>query len=67
MQPSAGAHGELTGMMVIKKYFEVNGENRTKVIIPDSAMVLTLQVPTACGFDIVPVKQMKEDRLILKH
>ena len=39
LQPAAGAHGELTGMMVIKKYFEVKGDNRKKVIIPDSAHV----------------------------
>ena len=31
LQPAAGAHGELTGMMVIKKYFEVKGENRKKI------------------------------------
>ena len=37
LQPSAGAHGEMTGMMIIKKYFETIGETRTKVIIPDSA------------------------------
>lgn len=56
LQPSAGAHGELTGMMVIKKYFEVNGENRTKVIIPDSAHGTNPASAHACGFDIVPVK-----------
>lgn len=56
LQPSAGAHGELTGMMVIKKYFEVNGENRTKVIIPDSAHGTNPASANACGFDIVPVK-----------
>ena len=40
LQAAAGAHGELTGMMVIKKYFETKGElNRTKVI-----MVQILQV-----------------------
>lgn len=31
LQPAAGAHGELTGMMVIKKYFEVKGDNRKKL------------------------------------
>ena len=35
LQPAAGAHGELTGMMVIKKYFETKGENRKKVLVPD--------------------------------
>ena len=33
LQPSAGAHGEMTGMMIIKKYFDTIGEKRTKVII----------------------------------
>lgn len=31
LQPAAGAHGELTGMMIIKKYFEVKGDNRKKL------------------------------------
>jgi glycine dehydrogenase subunit 2 len=31
LQPSAGAHGEMTGMMIIKKYFDTIGEKRTKV------------------------------------
>ena len=34
LQPSAGAHGEMTGMMIIKKYFDTIGEQRKKVIIP---------------------------------
>jgi glycine dehydrogenase subunit 2 len=38
LQPSAGAHGEITGLMVIKKYHETNGEGqRNIVLIPDSA------------------------------
>src|SRR5699024_1995703 len=38
LQPAAGAHGELTGLMLIKAYHENRGENqRTKIIIPDSA------------------------------
>ena len=57
LQPSAGAHGELTGMMVIKKYFEDKGElNRTKVIIPDSAHGTNPASAKMCGFDIVEVK-----------
>ena len=57
LQPAAGAHGELTGMMVIKKYFEVKGEtNRTKVIIPDSAHGTNPASAKMCGFDIVEVK-----------
>ena len=57
LQPSAGAHGELTGMMVIKKYFEVNGQTyRTKVIVPDSAHGTNPASAKMCGFDIVEVK-----------
>ena len=38
LQPSAGAHGELTGLMMIRKYHETRGDlKRNKVIVPDSA------------------------------
>lgn len=57
LQPAAGAHGELTGMMIIKKYFETKGElNRTKVIIPDSAHGTNPASAMMCGFEIVQVK-----------
>ena len=56
LQPAAGAHGELTGMMIIKKYFESRGENRSKVIIPDSAHGTNPASAHLCGFDIIPVK-----------
>ena len=55
LQPAAGAHGELTGMMVIKKYFETIGDNRKKVIIPDSAHGTNPASAHMCGFEIVPV------------
>lgn len=57
LQPAAGAHGELTGMMIVKKYFEVRGEKqRTKVIIPDSAHGTNPASAAMCGFEIVEVK-----------
>lgn len=56
LQPSAGAHGELTGMMIIKKYFDVNGDRRKKVIIPDSAHGTNPASAKMCGFDIVEIK-----------
>ena len=57
LQPAAGAHGELTGMMIIKKYFETKGENnRKKVIVPDSAHGTNPASAKMCGFDIVEVK-----------
>ena len=56
LQPAAGAHGELTGMMIIKKYFEVKGETRKKVIVPDSAHGTNPASAALCGFEILPVK-----------
>ena len=56
LQPSAGAHGEMTGMMIIKKYFDSIGENRTKVIIPDSAHGTNPASAKMAGFDVVEIK-----------
>lgn len=57
LQPAAGAHGELTGMMIVKKYFEsINETQRTKVIIPDSAHGTNPASAKMCGFDIIEVK-----------
>ena len=56
LQPAAGAHGELTGMMIIKKYFESIGETRTKVIIPDSGHGTNPASAMMCGYQVVQVK-----------
>ena len=55
LQPAAGAHGEFSGMMVVKKYFETKGENRKKVIIPDSAHGTNPASAHMAGFEIVQV------------
>lgn len=67
LQPAAGAHGELTGMMVIKKYFEVKGDNRKKVIIPDSAHGTNPASAHLCGFDIVPVKSNEKGQVDIEE
>lgn len=56
LQPAAGAHGEFAGMLIVKKYFENKGENRTKVIIPDSAHGTNPASARMCGFDILEVR-----------
>ena len=56
LQPAAGAHGELCGMMIVKKYFETIGENRKNVIIPDSAHGTNPASAAMCGFNIIEVK-----------
>ena len=63
LQPAAGAHGELTGMMIIKKYFE--GKNRTKVIIPDSAHGTNPASAKMCGFDIIEIKSNEKGQVDL--
>ncbi len=49
--PAAGAHGELAGVMVIKKYFEKKGEKRRVILIPDSAHGTNPASVAMCGFE----------------
>jgi len=60
LQPAAGAHGELTGLMIIKKYHEMRGDTRRKkVIVPDSAHGTNPASATSVGYDIVEIKSDK--------
>lgn len=57
LQPAAGAHGELTGLMIIKAYHKNKGdEKRTKIVVPDSAHGTNPASAAVAGFDIVEVK-----------
>ena len=57
LQPSAGAHGEFTGLMIIRKYHETRGDlKRTKVIVPDSAHGTNPASANMAGFDIIEVQ-----------
>jgi len=56
MQPAAGAHGELTGIKLIRAYHRHRGQNRTKVIVPDSAHGTNPATAAVCGLDIVEIK-----------
>ena len=64
LQPSAGAHGEMTGMMIIKKYFDSIGEtNRIKVIIPDSAHGTNPASAKMAGFECVEIKSNEKGQV----
>lgn len=63
LQPAAGAHGEFSGMMVVKRYFELKGENRRKIIIPDSAHGTNPASAHMAGFDIVQVKSNEKGQV----
>jgi glycine dehydrogenase subunit 2 len=61
LKPFAGAHGELTGLMVIKGYHEHRGDmERRLVIVPDSAHGTNPASAAVCGLDIIEVKSLSD-------
>ena len=55
--PCAGAHGELTGLMIMRQYHMAKGDlKRTKVIVPDSAHGTNPASAAVCGLEVVEVK-----------
>ena len=57
LQPAAGAHGELTGIKVIRAYHENRGDfKRTKVIVPDSAHGTNPSTAVMAGYEIIEIK-----------
>jgi len=61
LNPCAGAHGELTGLMVIRSYHLSRGDQqRTKVIIPDSAHGTNPASAAVCGLEVVEVKSLAD-------
>ena len=55
-QPAAGAHGELTGVMLIKKYHETRHDlSRTEIIVPDSAHGTNPATAAMCGMNVVSI------------
>jgi len=54
-QPAAGAHGELTGMLMIRAYFDARGERRTNVLVPDSAHGTNPATATMAGYRVITV------------
>ncbi len=63
-QPCAGAHGELTGLMVMRTYHWSRGDYaRTKVIVPDSAHGTNPASAAVCGLEVVEVKSLENGRI----
>ncbi|WP_053367116.1 aminomethyl-transferring glycine dehydrogenase subunit GcvPB [Bacillus sp. FJAT-27245] len=57
LQPAAGAHGEWTGLMMIRAFHEANNDlKRTKVIVPDSAHGTNPASATVAGLETITVK-----------
>ena len=61
LKPCAGAHGELTGLMIIRAYHESRGDmKRVKVIVPDSAHGTNPASAAVCGLQVVEVKSLAD-------
>ena len=56
LQPSAGSHGELAGVLLARAYHEGRGESRTKVLAPDTAHGTNPATVTMAGLEVVKVK-----------
>ncbi|HPP32128.1 MAG TPA: aminomethyl-transferring glycine dehydrogenase subunit GcvPB, partial [Soehngenia sp.] len=68
LQPAAGAHGELTGVMLIKAYHESRNDNkRNKIIVPDSAHGTNPATAAMAGYDIIEIKSTKEGLVDLEQ
>jgi glycine dehydrogenase subunit 2 len=63
LQPAAGAQGEFTGLLIIRNYFKAKKENRTKIIVPDSAHGTNPASAALAGFEIVPLRSEPDGSL----
>ena len=56
LQPAAGAHGELAGMLMIHAYHAKQGKQRSKIIIPDTAHGTNPASASVCGYESINIK-----------
>ena len=66
LQPAAGAHGELTGILLIKKYHEARNSKRGKLLVVDSAHGTNPASAAIAGYDIISVKSGSDGRTDLE-
>ena len=62
LQPAAGAHGEFTGMLIVRAFHEANGElgKRTQVVLPDTAHGTNPASAAMAGFEVVEIPSGKD-------
>ncbi|HDG68584.1 MAG TPA: aminotransferase class V-fold PLP-dependent enzyme, partial [candidate division Zixibacteria bacterium] len=66
LQPAAGAHGEFTGLMTIRRYHEAQGNPRKKVVIPDSSHGTNPASIVFTGWEPVEIKSSPDGRIDLE-
>jgi glycine dehydrogenase subunit 2 len=65
LQPAAGAHGELTGLLLIQAYHRSKGEERTEVIAPDSSHGTNPATAAMLGYKLITVRSDERGRVDL--
>ncbi|MCF6157109.1 MAG: glycine dehydrogenase subunit 2 [wastewater metagenome] len=67
LQPAAGAHAELTGMLIIRAYMEKKGEKRHKILIPDSAHGTNPASAALCGYEVESIRSGRNGLIDVKR
>lgn len=67
LQPAAGAQGEMTGLMVIRRCLEQRGNPRKRVLIPDSAHGTNPASAAICGYDVQTIKSNSQGAIDVEH
>jgi glycine dehydrogenase subunit 2 len=67
LQPAAGAHGELTGLLIMKKYFELKGSKKDKIIVPDSSHGTNPASAKMAGFSNIELESNNDGEVPLDH
>jgi glycine dehydrogenase subunit 2 len=68
LQPAAGAHGEMTGLFILKKYLESKGEaNRSQILVPSSAHGTNPASASMAGFDVKTVHCNSDGLVNIDH
>ncbi len=67
LQPAAGAHGELTAMLLFYAYHKSKGEKRSKILIPDTAHGTNPASATLCGYESIPLESGEDGILTVER
>lgn len=65
LQPSAGAQGELTGILIIHKYLKMQGVKKKLILIPDSSHGTNPATAAGAGFEVVTIKSNSKGQIDL--
>jgi glycine dehydrogenase subunit 2 len=66
LQPAAGAHGEFTGILLVRAWHESKGNPRKKILIPDSAHGTNPATAAICGYSVENLKSNSEGGIDLE-